>query len=393
MCLGCVWLAIAYNTEKICNLAMPQSTLKASEAGIEKAERARIDKSWSRQDLAGYAVVEGEKPDGIDRQTINKFFNLKNVKHQYFVAICRALGLDWEDIRNPNITTHGGPETGFFHENTSLQSTDSVKNPVSSIAVDNSDYNNPFIPQHGKIDDPRFLFGREREIRRVFETLNSGSSVAIVGERAIGKSSLLQAIYQQAPTQLRPQRQPIYLNLQNICDEDDFYGALCSFIGIETVKGFLLQRALESHRLLLLLDEVEKMTWDGFTNQIRGQLRGLAEGSNAPLRLVVAACTSLDMLFPDSQDQNMTSPFKGICIEETLKRWDDEICRKFIASRLQADWLTPVPEPVCFTEEEIAGLIAESGGYPQKLMQLCHQTYARYINNDTNSDLNTPSIS
>ncbi|NJM62444.1 MAG: hypothetical protein HC849_23195 [Oscillatoriales cyanobacterium RU_3_3] len=80
----------------------------------------------------------------------------------------------------------------------------------------------------------------------------------------------------------------------------------------------------------------------------------------------------------------MTSPFKNICIEETLKLWDDEISREFIASRLQADWLTPVAEPVSFTEEEIAGLIAESGGYPQKLMQLCYQTYDRYIN-DTKS--------
>ena len=130
----------------------------------------------------------------------------------------------------------------------------------------------------------------------------------------------------------------------------------------------------------MILDEVEKMTWDGFTNQVRGQLRGLAEGINAPLSLVVAACTSLDTLFPDSQDKNMTSPFKGICIEENLKQWDEKISREFIASRLQADWLTPVDKPVNFTEAEIAELIAESGGYPQKLMTLCYQTYDRYIN-------------
>jgi hypothetical protein len=105
----------------------------------------------------------------------------------------------------------------------------------------------------------------------------------------------------------------------------------------------------------------------------------LAEGNNAPLRLVVAACTSLDTLFPDSQDKNMTSPFKGICIEENLKQWDEKTSREFIVSRLQADWLTPVAGPVNFTEEEIVGLIAESGGYPQKLMQLCYQTYDRYL--------------
>ena len=77
---------------------------------------------------------------------------------------------------------------------------------------------------------------------------------------------------------------------------------ICSEIGIEDCKGIRLTRALQKQRpqLLLLLDEIEKMTWDGFTNQVRGQLRGLANGHDAPLRLVVAASTSLDQLFPDT---------------------------------------------------------------------------------------------
>lgn len=368
MRLGCVWLAIdRYNTKKVCSLVMPQPTLRASEAGIEKANIAITDKGWSRQDLADRVVIgEGKNSKkGIDIQVVHKFFTQKDVSRQFFVAICKALGLDWQEIREAN-ETRSPPKTL------------PKGNQILDAEQSKINYNNPFIPQHGKIDDRQFFFGREREIRRVFETLNSGSSVAIIGERAIGKSSLLQAIYRETPNRLRNPRRPIYLNLQNVCDETDFYGALCDKVGIETAKGYLLQRALESCQLLLLLDEVEKMTWDGFTNQVRGQLRGLADGDNAPLRLVVAACTSLDTLFPDSQDKNMTSPFKGICIEETLKRWDDEICRKFIISRLQADWLTPVAEPVSFTEAEIAGLIAESGGYPQKLMHLCYQTYASY---------------
>ncbi|MEG4860289.1 AAA family ATPase [Microcoleus sp. K1-B6] len=348
---------------------MAERSIAASDAGIEKAKTALTDKGWSRQDLADRVVMGEEKSlkIGIDIQTVHKFFTQKGVKPQYFVAICNTLGLDWQEIKKLNTTT--SPQTSLPNDNR-----------IAELEPPNINYNNPFIPQHGKIDDPRFFFGREREIRRVFETLNSGSSVAIIGERAIGKSSVLQAIYRQAPNQLHHPRQPIYLDLKNVCDENDFYGALCHKAGIETAKGYLLERALESHRLLLLLDEVEKMTWDGFTNQVRGQLRGLAEGNNAPLRLVVAACTSLDTLFPDSQDKNMTSPFKGICIEENLKQWHEEISREFIVSRLQASWLKPVAQPVNFTEAEIAELIAESGGYPQKLMQLCNQTYAGYIN-------------
>jgi DNA-binding Xre family transcriptional regulator len=319
---------------------MAPKSIKASKAGIEKAETARIDKGWSRQDIADRT--------GIGLQTVKNFFTCTGVNTQNFVGICKALGLDWQEIREPN----GTPS------------------PPPPLPNDN----NPFIPQHGKIDDPRFFFAREREIRRVFETLNSGSNVAVIGESVIGKSSLLPAIYREAPTQLRYARQPIYIDLQIVCDEDDFYGDLCHKAGIEKAKGGNLSRALESNPLLLLLDEVENMTWDGFTNPTRSLLRGLTEGSNPPLRLVIAARTSLDILFPGT---NMTSPFKGH--EQTLKQWDEKICHEFIVSRLQASWLTPVAQPVNFTEEEITWLIAESGGYPQKLMQLCYQTYDRYL--------------
>jgi hypothetical protein len=128
---------------------------------------------------------------------------------------------------------------------------------------------------------------------------------------------------------------------------------------------------LEQHQLLLLLDEVEKMTWNGFTRDLRQNLRGLADGgTNPPLRLVVAACTPLNILFPDSQ--MMPSPFQGVCIEEPIKPWDEATARDFIANRL-------AKTSVLFTEEEITQLVQESGGHPQRLMQLCHQTFARYL--------------
>src|SRR4028118_1877292 len=184
---------------------MPQPTLKASQAGIEKAKTAQTGKGWSRQDLADRVVIgEGKHPQtGISRSTVNNFFTCNDVKTQYFVAICKALGLDWEEIREPNETP--SPQIPLLNDN-----------PIAELEQLNINHNNPFIPQHGKIDDPRFFFGREREIRRVFQTLNSGSSVAIIGERAIGKSSLLQAIYRQAPNQLHHPRQPIYLDLKNV---------------------------------------------------------------------------------------------------------------------------------------------------------------------------------
>ncbi|MEG4106226.1 ATP-binding protein, partial [Microcoleus sp. S13_C5] len=205
---------------------MPQPTLKASQAGIEKAQIALTDKGWSRQDLADRVVIgEGKKSQtGIGLGRVNNFFNCKGVKPQYFVAICKALGLDWQEIREPNGTP--SPQLALPNDN-----------PTAEVEPPNIKYNNPFFPLTGRIDKPQFFFGRKREIRAVFDTLNSGSSVAIIGERAIGKSSLLQAIYREAPNQLREPRKPIYLNLEDVYDENDFYGALCRLTGIEKAKG------------------------------------------------------------------------------------------------------------------------------------------------------------
>ena len=232
---------------------------------------------------------------------------------------------------------------------------------------------NPFVPLNGRIDDPKLFFDREREIRYVFETLNSGSSVALIGERGIGKSSLLQAICQKAESQLQEPRKPVYIDLQDICNEDDFYLALCDQIGIPVNKGYLLYRNLKKHRLLLALDKVEKITWEEFTDQISQQLRGLAEGSKAPLRLVVASRIPLSHLFFNNSDNRRVSPFENICLEEKISLWDETTVRDFLGSRL-------VSHPIRFSEEEIVQLVRESRGHPKILMNLCHKTYAKKNN-------------
>ena len=50
------------------------------------------------------------------------------------------VGID--ELENTAGVAHGGSETGFFHQNTSLQPEDSVKNPVSSVGVHKSSTEN-----------------------------------------------------------------------------------------------------------------------------------------------------------------------------------------------------------------------------------------------------------
>jgi hypothetical protein len=243
--------------------------------------------------------------------------------------------------------------------------------PAPLLRGEGSNFN-PFVPLSTRVDDPQQFFNRDREIRRVFEVLNSGSSVALIGEEGIGKSSLLWKICQLAESCLHSPRQPVFLDLNWVNDENDFYSALCHEVGIPESKDYSLTRNLRDRRILLAIDNVGKMTWVGFTRGVRDRLRGLAEGSNAPLKLILAASEPLERLFNDSQDEGKTSPLAGICQEENLKPWDEPIARAFIDARLAMT-------SVRFTEEEIIQLVQESSGHPRRLMQLCYRTYSRYV--------------
>jgi hypothetical protein len=230
---------------------------------------------------------------------------------------------------------------------------------------------NPFIPQAGKVDDPQLFFGRKPEIEKVFDFLNNNDSVVLIGEEGIGKSSLLSAICQQAKNLLLSPRKPIYLDLNRVRDNDDFYTALCEEVGIPNSYGNTLYRNLKNHRVLLAIDNIEKMTREGFTREVRDSLRSLAEGQKAPLKLIVAASAPLKRLFNDSQDQE-TSPLETICQPENIKPWDEATARDFIQARLAMT-------SVRFTDEKISQLVQESGGHPRRLMQVCYQNYARYV--------------
>jgi len=231
---------------------------------------------------------------------------------------------------------------------------------------------NPFTPLSGRITNPTHIFDRQREVQQAFDYLRSGSSVVFIGGSGVGKSSLLTLLKDRAEAELG--RTPILLDMQTLHSEDDYYQALCEEVGIATVKGGRqLERALRGRRLLLLLDEIEKMTWDGFSHNLRAELRGLAEGEHAPFKLVLVARSPLDRLFPDS-DRN-TSPLAGICQQIPVKPWDAATARAFIQQRLNGT-------PVHFSDGEIELLVRSSNGLPLRLMQSAFNLYRTKTSGD-----------
>lgn len=232
------------------------------------------------------------------------------------------------------------------------------------LALGNPYPPNPFTPLSGRITDPSRVFGRKREVQQALALLKSGSSVAFIGESGVGKSSLLTLLSSCAVQELA--REPVLLDMQLLHSEDDYYEALCEELGIALVRGRRLERTLRTRRVLLMLDEIEKMTWDGFSLNLRAELRGLAEGEDAPFKLVLVARSPLDRLFPDSD--RLTSPLAGICEQITVSRWDETTARAFINQRLSST-------PVRFSDDVLARLYQVSRGLPCALMQEAYNLY------------------
>ena len=308
----------------------------------------------------------------VDRSTVAKLRNGKQEGHKSKLEnVMIALGEDSEKVKSEAFARKYFQEVKNSPKSQLEQEIISATKKTFVIQDDLGEFDNPFQPTNCRIENPEQFFNREKEVRTIFEYLNSGSGVELLGDRQIGKSSVLLQIERLAATMLRVKREPIYFNLQEVHTEEEFYESFCEKLGIETCMGYGFFRAMRDKRLLLLLDEAEKMSWDGFTRQIREQLRSLAEGVNAPLRLVVAARTPLDDLFPDSHESGMTSPFQGICVRVDLKAWDQPTVQRFIASKLENTG-------VCFSEEQMEKLWLESQGHPQKLMKACFDLYSQY---------------
>ncbi len=229
---------------------------------------------------------------------------------------------------------------------------------------------NPFGIR-GRITDPARFFNRTDELRRIFEELRKGVNISLVGESQLGKSSLLSMVLTRGPAELALSPEAFgYLSLQLVDNESDFYEALCATLSIESCRGFRLSRALQGRRFILCLDEVEKMTWEGFSVRVRSQLRGLADGPGAPLKLVIASRSPLARLFPDSPE--LDSPLAGICNTLTLAPFDAATVYEFAATQAARAGVT-------FSEAELARLWDETQGHPARLQQAAAALYAEKV--------------
>jgi hypothetical protein len=230
---------------------------------------------------------------------------------------------------------------------------------------------NPF-GDRGCIRVPARFFDREELLRRIFEELGKGSSLSLVGETQIGKSSLLAMICHKGPETLQlPPEQFGLLDMQGIGNENEFFEALCEVLAMpQTLRGWQLGRALRQRgqRYVVCLDEIEKMVNPhGFPGAARTELRGLADGSEAPLTLVIASRSPLESLFED--DPRSTSPLAGLCgAPLRVPPFSPAITQEFLRERLKGN-------AIQFSMADGERLHQQTMGHPARLQAAAADLY------------------
>ena len=233
-----------------------------------------------------------------------------------------------------------------------------------------------------RITNPDYFVGREKELRKIFGFLDTEYTeqiqhVSVVGERRIGKSSLLYHLTQvnQHYLNYHAEYRFIYLDLQDprthtvsgllrhILEEIEL--APPKELTLGTFYALIEQQREEAGLwLILLLDEFEELTKRSqeFTDRFYDTLRSL--GNNNLLGLVTASQQSLESL---AAQEKLTSPFFNIFNQlELLEFTDAEV-----KALLELGRLSDRP----FSDTDCRRIIKIAGNHPGRLQIVASLVY------------------
>ena len=213
----------------------------------------------------------------------------------------------------------------------------------------------PFFNRQ-RITDPAYFIGRQRELERLYSAIATQQCVSIVGERKLGKSSLLTHLTDAATLRsfgFDPAHYLfVYLDLEGLASarRDDFWIELLDPIATRLPAGDLAQtvqrlldagdvrfltvrRALRRIRdagfqLVLMLDEFESLARNAqFEPDFYGELRSLA-GELGSVILTASKRSLYDLTYEHSS--TLSSPFFNIFSELPLGLLSDEDARSIL---------------------------------------------------------------
>jgi len=211
------------------------------------------------------------------------------------------------------------------------------------------------------IRDPARFVGREAVLERVLRLLKSGS-VALVGERKIGKSSLLHRL----ATLLRhePEQAVVFWDFFDLEDKAHVLREAVRALGSDGETWADLKRATHSRRVALLLDEFDVAPERGFDVDLLRACRALCQRERG-VRLVTASRALPKEIFPNPGKGSW--PYDFLTLQPLGPFTTGE------AQRLLAHpW---APEALHFDGLTCEELIALSDCHPYRLQRAAYHRY------------------
>jgi hypothetical protein len=271
------------------------------------------------------------------------------------------------------LTTHGYIDTAMVEARREIDRRDPSRSewviPVLYLQSQNPRLFRPGVTGHagqeaiaspfytgGRINDPSLFFGRQRIVREICSELRKGCNVSIAGESQIGKSSLLYYLY-QTRADWQSEGTIEFIDLQCVLDEADFCETVLSKLGENGDSLRDLKHVLSGRRLILLLDEVERLAEEDFNPRLHDLLRSLAQEPH--FAMCLSTRHPLIDVFP-ARTPGGVSPFHNIFTIKTLGPFTESEARGLIDACLASTG-------VRFSEREIERLLAESHYHPARL--------------------------
>jgi hypothetical protein len=314
----------------------------------------------------------------LSLSTVKNFLKGKPVDSQNFRELCERLGLDWLEITKLEV-----PEIQELQSNSTKT--------VEELS--------PFITGT-PITHTRHFFGRERELKRLFNSLKRRplQNAAIIGKRRSGKTSLLhylKSITTTPPQQLRPGQKSdwltypenyrwIFVDFQDarMASRERLLGYILESLGLrvpspcdlddfmDVVSGNLHMPAV------ILLDEIGVGLQrcpeldDGFWESLRSLATNYTGGN---LAFVLATSESPIEL---AHSTGHSSPFFNIFgYTTTLGSLTDAEAQELIAS-------SPIP----FVAKDIEWILDQSRRWPLLLQILCRERLFSLEDGETSDD-------
>ncbi|MFI0398434.1 MAG: AAA family ATPase [Thiolinea sp.] len=236
---------------------------------------------------------------------------------------------------------------------------------------------NPFTIR-GTIQNPAEFIGREEEIAHILSRIRTEQSCSVVGERRIGKSSLLYHLYQTGQQRLQDARfRFVYIELTaaNAQTQVDFLQTVLKHLDLPTER---IQEGNRPHRNLvafdellqeqsqrddccavLCLDEFEALFANAteFNDLFFNHLRSMVNG-----RRVVLVTASREALEVYSVQEKLTSPFFNLLSVVELGDFSEQAIEAF---------LRHYQPQVQFTQQELEFIDRYAEPMPLKLQIFC----------------------